>query len=80
MRQINPLRARGVYRTPLIPSWILVGGAVVVALIGAYQSSVTFASTAVAERYGIPWVVGDSVAANITGRGVPLKVWRLRLW
>ena len=41
----------------------------VTALIGAYQSSVTFAATAVAERYGIPWVVGDSVAANITGRG-----------
>src|SRR5947209_18426509 len=40
----------------------------VVALIGAYQSSVTFAATAVAERYGIPWVVGDSVAGNITGR------------
>ena len=39
------------------------------ALIGAYQSSVTFAATAVAERYGVPWVVGDSVAANITGRG-----------
>ena len=41
----------------------------VTALIGAYQSSVTFASTAVAERYGIPFVVGDSVASNITGRG-----------
>jgi branched-chain amino acid transport system substrate-binding protein len=41
----------------------------VTALLGAYQSSVTFAATAVAERYGIPWVVGDSVAANITGRG-----------
>jgi branched-chain amino acid transport system substrate-binding protein len=41
----------------------------VAALIGAYQSSVTFAATAVAERYGIPWVVGDSVAGNITGRG-----------
>jgi branched-chain amino acid transport system substrate-binding protein len=39
------------------------------AFIGAYQSSVTFASTAVAERYGVPWVVGDSVASNITGRG-----------
>jgi branched-chain amino acid transport system substrate-binding protein len=39
------------------------------ALIGAYQSSVTFAATQVAERYGVPWVVGDSVAANITGRG-----------
>src|ERR1051326_3835710 len=41
----------------------------VTAVIGAYQSSVTFASTQVAERYGIPFVVGDSVAANITGRG-----------
>ncbi|MBV9521757.1 MAG: ABC transporter substrate-binding protein [Alphaproteobacteria bacterium] len=41
----------------------------VVALQGAYQSSVTFAATAVAERYGIPWVVGDSVAGNITTRG-----------
>jgi len=39
------------------------------AFIGAYQSSVTFAATAVAERYGVPWVVGDSVASNITGRG-----------
>ena len=36
MKPINPLRARGVYRAPLIPSWILIGGAVVVALIGAY--------------------------------------------
>lgn len=41
----------------------------VVAMLGAYQSSVSFTSTAVAERYGIPFVVGDSVAANITGRG-----------
>jgi len=41
----------------------------IAAVIGAYQSSVTFASTQVAERYGIPFVVGDSVAANITGRG-----------
>ncbi len=41
----------------------------VVAIQGAYHSSVTFAATAVAERYGIPWVVGDSVAGNITGRG-----------
>jgi branched-chain amino acid transport system substrate-binding protein len=39
------------------------------ALLGAYQSSVTLAATAVAERYGTPWVVGDSVAGNITGRG-----------
>jgi branched-chain amino acid transport system substrate-binding protein len=41
----------------------------VVALQGSYQSSVTFAATAVAERYGVPWVVGDSVAGNITERG-----------
>ncbi len=31
---------------------------------GAYQSSVTFTATAVAERYGIPWIVGDSVAVE----------------
>jgi branched-chain amino acid transport system substrate-binding protein len=41
----------------------------VVALLGTYQSNVSFTATAVAERYGIPYVVGDSVAANITGRG-----------
>ncbi|MBV8889543.1 MAG: ABC transporter substrate-binding protein [Alphaproteobacteria bacterium] len=41
----------------------------VVAMNGAYQSSVSFAATAVAERYGIPFVVGDSAAPNITERG-----------
>jgi branched-chain amino acid transport system substrate-binding protein len=41
----------------------------VVAIEGAYHSSVAFATTAVAERYGIPYVVGDSVAVNITTRG-----------
>src|SRR5438067_2189474 len=41
----------------------------IVAIVGAYQSSVTLAATAVPERYGIPWVIGDSVAANITQRG-----------
>jgi branched-chain amino acid transport system substrate-binding protein len=40
----------------------------VAAILGAYHSSVTFAATQMAERYGIPWVVGDSVASNITGR------------
>jgi branched-chain amino acid transport system substrate-binding protein len=41
----------------------------VVGIEGAYHSSVAFSTTAVAERYGIPYVVGDSVAANITQRG-----------
>lgn len=41
----------------------------VAGLVGAYQSSVAYTATAVAERYGVPFVVGDSVAANITGRG-----------
>ena len=41
----------------------------VVAMLGSYQSSVSFTATQVAERYGIPYVVGDSVAANITSRG-----------
>ena len=39
------------------------------ALFGAYQSSASFAATAVAERYGLPFMVGESAAANITGRG-----------
>jgi branched-chain amino acid transport system substrate-binding protein len=38
-------------------------------LFGAYQSSCTFTATPVAERYGIPFIVGDSAALNITGRG-----------
>ena len=41
----------------------------VVALQGAYLSSVTLAATAIAEQYGIPWMVGESVAVNITKRG-----------
>ena len=41
----------------------------VVALLGSYQSSTAMTATAVAERYGVPFVVGNSVAANITGRG-----------
>jgi branched-chain amino acid transport system substrate-binding protein len=41
----------------------------VAALLGAYQSSVTFAATTVAERNGIPWLCGDSSSPNITGRG-----------
>jgi branched-chain amino acid transport system substrate-binding protein len=39
------------------------------ALMGAYQSSCSFTATAVAERYGIPFMVGESAALNITGRG-----------
>ncbi len=38
-------------------------------LMGAYQSSCTFTATAVAERYGIPFMVGESSALNITTRG-----------
>jgi branched-chain amino acid transport system substrate-binding protein len=41
----------------------------VVGMLGSYQSSVTLTATAIAERYGIPFVVGDSVASNITSRG-----------
>ncbi|OAE96204.1 branched-chain amino acid ABC transporter substrate-binding protein [Bradyrhizobium centrolobii] len=39
------------------------------ALMGAYQSSCSFTATAVAERYGVPFMVGESAALNITGRG-----------
>lgn len=41
----------------------------VVALLGSYQSSTAMTATQVAERYGVPFVVSDSVAANITARG-----------
>jgi branched-chain amino acid transport system substrate-binding protein len=41
----------------------------VVAMLGTYQSSVSLVATAVAERQGTPYVVADSVASNITGRG-----------
>ena len=38
-------------------------------LLGAYHSSCSFTATAVAERYGIPFMVGESAALNITSRG-----------
>jgi len=41
----------------------------VAAMLGSYHSSVSMVATAVAERQGIPYLVADSVAANITGRG-----------
>ncbi|MGH7188269.1 MAG: ABC transporter substrate-binding protein [Acetobacteraceae bacterium] len=41
----------------------------VVALNGAYQSSITLTTSAVAERYGIPYVNGTSTASNLTERG-----------
>jgi branched-chain amino acid transport system substrate-binding protein len=41
----------------------------VAALIGAYQSGVTITASAVAEKYGVPFVNGESVAANLTERG-----------
>jgi branched-chain amino acid transport system substrate-binding protein len=41
----------------------------VAAMIGAYHSNVSFTATAVSERQGIPFIVGDSVAKNITSRG-----------
>jgi branched-chain amino acid transport system substrate-binding protein len=41
----------------------------VAAMLGAYQSNVSFTATAVSERYGVPFIVGDSVALNILSRG-----------
>jgi branched-chain amino acid transport system substrate-binding protein len=41
----------------------------VVALTGAYQSGITLTTSAIAERYGIPFLNGESVAANLTERG-----------
>ncbi len=39
------------------------------ALIGAYQSGITSTASAIAEKYGIPFLSGESVAANLTERG-----------
>jgi branched-chain amino acid transport system substrate-binding protein len=47
----------------------LITGDKVAALLGSYQSSTAMTATAVAERYGVPFVVSDSVANNITERG-----------
>src|SRR5947199_6181498 len=41
----------------------------VVAMLGAYHSSVALTSTAAAERQGLPCRVADAVALNITQRG-----------
>jgi branched-chain amino acid transport system substrate-binding protein len=41
----------------------------VAAMLGSYHSSVSLVATAVAERQGVPYLVADSVASNITGRG-----------
>jgi len=40
-----------------------------VAMLVSYHSSVSMVATAVAERQGVPYLVADSVALNITGRG-----------
>jgi branched-chain amino acid transport system substrate-binding protein len=41
----------------------------VVALSGAYQSGITLTTSAISEKYGIPFLNGESVAANLTERG-----------
>ena len=41
----------------------------VAGLVGAYQSGITVTASAIAERYGIPFISGASVAANLTERG-----------
>jgi len=41
----------------------------VVAMVGAYQSGITQTASAVAEKYGIPFVNPESTAADLTERG-----------
>jgi branched-chain amino acid transport system substrate-binding protein len=41
----------------------------VVAVVGAYQSGITLTASATAEKYGIPFIAPESVAANLTERG-----------
>jgi branched-chain amino acid transport system substrate-binding protein len=41
----------------------------VAAVLGAYQSGITLTASAIAERYGVPFLTPESVAANLTERG-----------
>jgi len=41
----------------------------VAAVFGSYQSGVTLTTSAIAEKYGIPFLNSESVAANLTERG-----------
>src|SRR5471032_2252319 len=41
----------------------------VVAIIGSYQSGITLTASAISEKYSIPFVNPESVAANLTERG-----------
>ncbi|HTR86083.1 MAG TPA: ABC transporter substrate-binding protein [Reyranella sp.] len=41
----------------------------VVAVVGSYQSGITETASAIAEKYGIPFLTPESVAANLTERG-----------
>ncbi len=41
----------------------------VVALLGSYQSGITQTASAVAEKYGIPFLTPESTAADLTERG-----------
>jgi branched-chain amino acid transport system substrate-binding protein len=41
----------------------------VVAVVGSYQSGITLTASAIAEKYGVPFVAPESVAANLTERG-----------
>jgi branched-chain amino acid transport system substrate-binding protein len=41
----------------------------VIALNGAFHSGVTLTASAIAEKYGIPFLTSESVAANLTARG-----------
>ncbi|MGT2435960.1 ABC transporter substrate-binding protein [Bradyrhizobium betae] len=41
----------------------------VAALFGSYQSGVTLTTSAIAEKYGVPFLNSESVAANLTERG-----------
>jgi branched-chain amino acid transport system substrate-binding protein len=41
----------------------------VVGVVGSYQSGITETASAIAEKYGIPFVTPESVAANLTERG-----------
>jgi len=41
----------------------------VAAMIGAYQSGITLTASAISEKYGVPFLTPESVAADLTERG-----------
>lgn len=67
--QLVEVDTRGDPQVAITEAERLINNEKVSALIGAFQSSVTFPATAVAEKYRVPWIVDLAAKADITERG-----------